>query len=72
MKPRAGDLMECVLNYPPFFERGDRAVITIVRPYVKGEYTYLRHQGTGEIDYIQSKVLKGSFKLIQRKDDDDE
>ncbi len=76
MKPRSGDLVECVMPLwsgtrqgAEFFLKGDQGEVTIVKPYVKGEYIYVRNLRTGEVDSTPLQMFKSHFQIIARKDD---
>jgi hypothetical protein len=76
MKPRSGDIVECVMPLysgkacgHTFFPKGDQGEVTIVRPYVKGEYIYVRNLRTGEVDSTPLEMFKSHFQIVKREED---
>ena len=77
MKPRSGDTVECIAplysgahGEYKYFNVGEQGKVTIVKPYVKGEYIYIENFRTGEVDTAPLEMFKSHFKIVARKDDE--
>lgn len=76
MKPRTGDTVQCVMEINGatdgrcFFIRGELGEVTIVRPYVKGEFIYLCNCKNGVVDSVSLQDFKSHFQIIERNEDE--
>lgn len=78
MKPRSGDKVMCVARLfsgapdcrVTWFAPKQLGTVTVVKPYVKGEYIYVANDATNEIDTVPLEMFKSHFQIVARKDDE--